>query len=378
MKQAWVLVLGLGFILALFFLQNFPPSLSEVKFANLLPIHLPYKWHRVIPVSIGLGVIAITWLISENTALILAFTPYFVKLTLFDTKGIIIIFLTVLAIWIYKSYKGVAAIFGTVALILLLSNLHIPKYNSNQMQLEVNNRVREETVISNYRDVVPLWFKRIAYNKWFFSYQFYSMYLLEQLNFDKLVSPSEQGVTIARNLWGKDFPDIFFWEIPLVLYFLYKRKVTPKPIMGLIVGAVVVIGSLPYYHHFLSHELIWRSNRPYVEYKLISSLNIIPDTQHVTISSILDPLEDYYYFEYQKIPNPKQIAFRHFDLSKEASPEGIYIGFPGEFLGSRINKNENNFAVSELPLNMQLLDSFNFPNHVSFGNGDSIWTVKIN
>ena len=108
------------------------------------------------------------------------------------------------------------------------------------------------------------------------------------------------------------------------------------------------------------------------------------------VTNLIGPSQYYYAWEFQLDPsqflankdeNPTldNVHFYNFDLTEDKSPsKGIYIGFPGQFLGNQKIKNTNDFSASDLPGDRYLLDSFSFEKHVSYGNGDQIWVVQVN
>jgi hypothetical protein len=78
-------------------------------------------------------------------------------------------------------------------------------------------------------------------------------------------------------------------------------------------------------------------------------------------------------------PDFGRFRFYNFDFTNQKNlPSGVYVGFPGQFIGNKITKNSNDFSSDELPKNMRLLSSFKFEKHVSYGNGDQIWMVQVN
>jgi hypothetical protein len=235
----WTSVLVL---VAALMIQNFPPSFAEIHVLNSLhnflpaPILYSYKWHRIIPVSISGLALIFLWLITKQISgsnwsmLMMAISPWFVKLALFDLAGITLLAFVLLAIfgWV-KSQKVVITIGLVGSLLLLWSYRTMDKYPVEQAKFDVDQRVREETKINNYLDIIPLKIKRISYNKWYFEYLNYVPRFFNILNWDKLVSPSEQGTTVARSLWGETgISSLFFWQILLAILGLFTLKNLPK------------------------------------------------------------------------------------------------------------------------------------------------------
>ena len=174
--------------------------------------------------------------------------------------------------------------------------------------------------------------------------------------------------------------------IPVGLLSALALQHTPKLIMyaG---GIIVFIGLVATFDYFLFYQLYWRDNRPQVQLTM-AEMAVKHSANFVT--TILGR-SFFYYAWLVKMPpqnlwqdmengnNFDNIKFDHFELKDKGTPAGhTYVGFPGEFVGDKKLDNRNDFSVKDLPKNYQLLDAYRPHDSVSFGNGDEIWTVKIN
>lgn len=498
------------FLVALFLVGRFPPTLSEVvgleqsliyksgatvqiayPFPILLGSLLPrsvlysYQWHRLLPISAGLFALI---LFPETgwAIIILAISPWFVRAAFFDLNAVLTLILVEAILWLDKNNKNFllpffilmlsftslagivfAGIFVIVlamrqkiigalvcGIILFLTFLPFGRYQTIYAQIlgsfdnydftratfDVNYRAHDETVINNYQTVIPLAIERISYNKWFFKYLHDSKSIFNSFNFDRIFSPSEEGITVARSLWGETgFMSLFFWEMWLVLLgilswqtILPKHKkiivvtsiagviatiVTPsanfeqagilvlisicllaghgvnflvrKPVILVITIFISVVGIISSYYYFFHYELAWRDNRPFVMYNTAALARDYPQ-QPVVITDIIGPNQ--FYYAWEKHLDPKEfwstntdypkyanVRFDNFDLTKKLCfKSAIYIGFPGQFIGNGAIGKNNDFFASQLPGNMRLLSAFKFEKHVSYGNGDQIWAVQVN
>lgn len=310
-------------------------------------------------------------------------------------------------------------------------------YSLARASFEVDQRVREETRINNYRDIFPLSLKRLSYNKYYFWLTKIAVHFTKILNLEYLSSPAQIHTTVSKNLWReKRLPLVLFWQLPLIFIGLLnfsqlERSLKQLVLTGIVVsivatglsiqsqfetqgllivipfsilmvlglqkimhwklvtislGLIAIVGLLASYHHFLLHELYWRDNRPFVFTELVKTIG--DTTQPVTVSNVLGPTHFYYVWltrtNPQKLwqsfgPEPQidNVKFRHFDLSSEQYLAGtFYIGLPGEFLGNRGRDNKNDFSPYELPNHLRLKTTIPIKDAVSYGNGNFIWSVE--
>ncbi len=301
---------------------------------------------------------------------------------------------------------------------------------STQSEL-VDQRVRYEYKINNFENHVPLIVKRLVYNKFYFAYRSIVSQFAKVIDPEKWAFPGQSVSTVARSLWGsKGLAWIMFWQFPLALAaikFLSSREkeaaglfltwgilgmtVTDAgnflgPGAGLIVpltlgsvavitrinlrkwwpiGVIVLWGCAAFLFHFVYHEDYWRDNRP----KAFAAMAVMEQkygqNQPTQITTLIGRSFLYYAWKTELHPNDlwpgiktgliKNVYFDHFDLKNAKRDKKIYIGFPGEFLGSK--QLDNSFDQSQLPGEFRLLESYKTRDSLSFGNGDNIWAVEI-
>lgn len=309
-----------------------------------------------------------------------------------------------------------------------------PEISSETVSNEVDLRVRDEFKSNNYQDILPLKIKRMVYNKLFFMYRIGWRTLFQSVTLENLTFPGQSDATVTRGMWNsKGLSWIFFWQIILVILGIWHIKTKnnrqfseviilvtwagiamflfdndflvngiglvpamaiaagwginniPKKLL-IVVGIIAAMGIFTTYYHFITHELYWRDNRPEVQTQIAKMAIEYKALQATTILG----RSFWYYVWLNKIPIDQVVAglnnnmfgetkFEHFDFTG-ATPlkNGVYVGFQGEFLGNRKEKNSNQFSADELPKRFELLESWQTHDTVSFGNGDYIWAVKIN
>lgn len=296
----------------------------------------------------------------------------------------------------------------------------------------VDQRVRYETSLNNYQEPVPLTAKRFVYNKAYFFYRQVAQNVVGNFSLERISFPGQGDATVARSLWGsKNLSWMFFWQIPLVIWIIARwRKIDHRTrtlagiyaawgVAGLILGntggwqenimgglvsamiliswwysktsrkfrigiiTLIIVSMVPSFYHFVSHESIWRDNRPGVHLDMAKMAQKYKATQVTTILG-----RSFLYYGWIK-QIPAEIFWRgvqagmkiegtKFDHFEKPSDPGVYVGLPGEFVGSKQLDMKNDFNPKELKANWELIDQVPIRDTVSFGNGDYIWVVKVN
>ncbi len=288
---------------------------------------------------------------------------------------------------------------------------------------------------NNYDNVLPLTMKRLVYNKFYFAYRDFIKHASGLLSLERVGFPGQSDATVSRNLWtSKGMSWLPFWMIPLVIFGIFQMKKAPHEIrnwtviltvwgflslllgknenmlgngIGIMLGASFVFGvawvslrnkfgkiaiaaliltsGFANGWHFLGNELYWRDNRPDAQMK-IAEMTI--DHSATQVSTVLGRSFFYYALAKQLPPDDlwkgmetnslNGVNFAQFDF-KETSPKaGIYVGFPGDFLGSKREVRNNDFSSEMLPSGWKLLEEYKLRDSINFGNGDFIWTVSVN
>jgi hypothetical protein len=296
----------------------------------------------------------------------------------------------------------------------------------------VDQHVRYEYKINDYRNIIPLPVKRLVYNKYYFAYRDITEQAGKVLDWEKWSFPGQAATTVAKSLWAsKGLGWITFWQLVLAIWASKKLKSREKEIgwlflswaavmmflssgsnflsagLGIVVplaiwsaagvneinwkkwwpaGILAVWGGTAFIYHFAANEVYWRSNRPMAFMQMAESGKKYGNDKPTQITTILGRTFLYYAWITRQ-PADKlwtgvatgkidQVTFNHFDLKNQKSDKQIYIGFPGEFLGSK--ELDNSFSARQLPGEYKLLYSFQTHDTLSFGNGDYIWTVEVN
>jgi hypothetical protein len=296
----------------------------------------------------------------------------------------------------------------------------------------VDQRARYEYRINNYVGAIPLQIKRLVYNKFYFSYRAIAQQTAKVLDIEKWSFPGQSVATVSRSLWAsKGLPWLLFWQVAIALWAVrslsHEEKqagilflawaiigmvfATERVFLGPGIGIVVPVAlwsgkALSNYdfkkywlisilliwgvganlYHFINNEVYWRDTRPKAfmemarmakryksEYSGIQVTTMIGRSfLYYAFTNGLPPSSLWAAVENGRIGN---VYFDHFELKKMNPTHELYIGFPGEFLGSK--QIDNSFDSKELPGKYKLLDSYKTHDSLSFGNGDYIWAIKV-
>lgn len=272
------LLLGISFLVVLFFLQRFPLSPEEVqenylawslgnqpklspeakenltnfpkdKFIFSLPIKkffptqilLSPKFHRLpnLILSILILVLVSSFVFKYQspsiyiaTVFFLSLTPWYALVSVFNFSSLIILTLSLLLFFSFFKSKLLFIILSLfLILFLFLHRFQLvsqtifsdPDTSISHQSFEVDQRVRQEFKLNGYQDIIPIAIKRIGYNKYFFYYRRLAREALKIFDWERLSSPSQVQTTIAKNLWSeRGFPLLFFWQIPLFFLGLFS------------------------------------------------------------------------------------------------------------------------------------------------------------
>lgn len=296
----------------------------------------------------------------------------------------------------------------------------------------VDQRARYEYKINNYEGVIPLQIKRLVYNKFYFAYRAISQQAAKVLDIEKWSYPGQSVATVSRSLWAsKGLPWLLFWQAAAAVWaikFLSREEkqvgflfltwaiiamafATERGFLGPGIGIVVpvalwsgkaianfdlrkywlipvllILGAGANIYHILNNEVFWRDTRPQAFMQMAKMAERYQnDFSSIQVTTIIGRSFMYYAFAAKLPPsalwagleNGKigNVFFDHFELKNSTPIHNLYIGFPGEFLGSK--QLDNSFGVKELPGKLKLLESYQTHDSLSFGNGDYIWAIKV-
>ncbi|MFA7301126.1 MAG: hypothetical protein WC069_02365 [Candidatus Shapirobacteria bacterium] len=273
-----------------------------------------------------------------------------------------------------------------VALVLVLFNINIignnpaifNKLSIKDAQIEVTHRISTEDSLKNDLKV-SLWWRRVSYNKYFFTYK---QVLAETLPFFDFESIFFQEI----NPLAQKSVVIFYWPEMFLLvfsfYFLVKNKnnslsnllfvgfltagvsyvfsegavylrlilvmfpislllgmgyVKLPKFVNILLTLFVVFGAYNAINDLNVRSDYWLDNRPLAFefwYREIDKLDLTKYNK-IQVSSLVGDAKQYCYFYLGKICDDKKFEFNSFDLSLKSEKSTLYAGFAGEFVGSR-------------------------------------------
>lgn len=439
-KWQWTLLVIIFVIQVLVgILINYPPTSEQLKL--LFWVTGQGNWALWILRILSLGFLFLTFeiwkkIIPENiyawSLLILSISPSFFNLWYLYPLLLLKIFLTIWSIfWIKKNNKSFWWIFLILGIIvfnrLALENKAaiFNKFSFKDAQNEVTARfVSEDSLKEKMK--MPLWWRRISYNKYFFVYkqivaEVLPYFDLESLYFQE-VSPTEQKSMV-----------MFYWPEILTLmvgiYFFGKNKKDGKVLVGLflislfdyvfsegsidrrlllvmwplsivmatawveiidlaknkyvmakwsfgIVGILLFLAFSFNFYDLKVREEYWFDNRPLAFqfwYENLNKVNL-DNYQKIYVSSIIGDSQKYCRFYLGDKCNQEKWIFKSFDLEKDKiENKTIYAGFAGEFVGSKFKNDISNDWKNEAELKgLSFLEVKSLLNTIAYRYGNDI------
>lgn len=262
------------------------------------------------------------------------------------------------------------------------------KLNFKDAQTEVTNRISSEDSLKE-SIVLPLWWRRITYNKFFFSYkqivaEFLPFFDFESIFFQEINPLSQKSIVIfywpeiylfvlgiyfLYNLNNRKFNkfilvllliswlDFVFSEgsifkrlvlvvfpISLIIgvgfYNLYRNKGILSKISFYLVSVFILFGLYNSFCDLSARREYWLDNRPIAFAFWYEELLKIDISKYdsVQITSIVGNSKPYCYFYLGNVCDSK-FVFESFDLTKTKNINSIYAGFAGEFVGFNFKNN---------------------------------------
>lgn len=319
-------------------------------------------------------------------------SPLFLILVL--VYPLICLKLLIFIIGIYLGLKN-KYIFGLLAILLIVFNWQVlgnkaaifNKLNLKDAQNEVTQRISSEDTLKESINM-PLWWRRISYNKYFFSYKQILTEIIPFFDFESIffqeINPLAQK-SIVIFYW----PEIYLFV--LGLYFLIKLKNNSlnrflliiillswidfvfsegqiyKRLVLIVFPVSIVIG-LGFYNLYIlfrkfnvlatiafafisififfgiinsfidlnTRRDYWLDNRPVAYQFWFTELKKIDLNKYnnVQISTIIGDSKAYCLYYLGDKCNSNKFIFNSFDLSITRSLNIVYAGFAGEFVGS--------------------------------------------
>jgi len=289
--------------------------------------------------------------------------------------------------------------FAVLALVLMVFNWQVLgnkasiffKLNLKDAQTEVTHRISSEDALKE-SITMPLWWRRITYNKFFFSYKQIVAEVLPFFDFETIffaeINPLSQK-SIVIFYW----PEIYLFVLGIYFLYNFKNQKINKFVLTtilwcwidfvfsegsvfkrlvLVVFPLSLVISVGYYNLFMTNSLLskilfylvsvfllfgvvnsfydlsarreyWLDNRPIAFEFWYSELNKIDldKFEKVVVTSLIGDSKSFCYFYLGKICDERKFVFNSFDLTKEKVNKSIYAGFAGEFVGPDFKNNIN-------------------------------------
>lgn len=369
--------------------------------------------------NFGLIALAITLFYLKTKSVVatmlLTITPWWFRFGVFDRQ---IGWLIVINICLWLVVKNKYWLFG---LLLILNLFPIYKTNSwfwkdeslniQTAQTQTIIRFESETQINQGREILPVKFKKIAYNKYFYLIRNASVKLAKTLDWENISSPSQKGVTVGNNpfnnkglslvvlpililgILGISKDSIILGSVAILTGFLGRtddvlvNTMLMAPILALGAGNLIIkspkllkmvmwlwilLASKDLWTQFVYHEAQWNQNKNRTMVILADTARITPGK--LVVTETLGPTRWYYYYKYGQ---DDRILFKPFNLKEEKKLEDYsYIGLPGEFAGNKGWEGKNSFEISEAKQSLKIVTRIPLVDTVSFGNGDEIWVGR--
>jgi hypothetical protein len=388
---------------------NFPPTGEQLGILNGLKVNgMLNLWVLRVITLMMLGSVLYSWRIivekvdeslKDWSCLIILTTPVFLVLAMVHPIIAFKLGLMVILIYLGQRYlrNKLVIVWGTLAVVTILINVFIlgnkpaifNKLSFKDAQVELVTRITNEDSL-NPKMVVPLWWRRIAYNKYFFVYKEVTAEALPFFDLESLflqeVHPMEQKSVVmfywieiyllvlgvyfivrSKNFrlkrlilmgimlaWvnyifseGEVYLRLIYMIFPLSIIIAQgweslmvsaKNKYVLAKIFCPIVGVVILYGMQINYLDMTVRTQKWFDNRPLAFQFWFENLKKIDYSRYdrVQISSLVGEAKAYCYFYLGDTCNQDKYVFKSFDLSQEkAVPKSIYAGFAGEFVGPR-------------------------------------------
>jgi len=365
-------------------------SLWLLRILSLALLFLTFKvWKKIIPDKIYF-----------SSCLILSISPSFFNLWYLYPLLLLKVFLVIYGFHFLQKYRKSFLVFFVILGVIIFNRFVLEnkaaifnKLSLKDAQNEVTARFTAEDSLREKIEL-PLWWRRISYNKYFFVYkeivaEILPYFDLESLYFQE-VSPTEQK-SMVMFYW----PEIF--TLVAGIYFLTKNKenykvlellfsisifdyvfsegpidkrllltmwplaiimaiawvemiklsknnyVLAKWSLGIVGGLLFLAFSFNFYDLKVREEY-WFDNRPLAFQFWYENLDKIDldNYQKIYVSSIIGDSKKYCYFYFGNKCNDGKWIFKSFNL-KESNVENntVYAGFAGEFVGPKFKNDIN-------------------------------------
>ena len=426
-------------------LINYPPTTEQLRI--LFFGNNQGNWLLWILRILSLGLLFLTFRVWKKvipekiygwSLLILSISQSFFDLWYLYPLFLLKVFLLVTGLSLLKRYKS-----GYLVLFLILGAIFLNrfilenkaaifnKFSFSEAQKEVTARFISEDSLKGKIEL-PLWWRRLSYNKYFFIYkgvtaEFLPYFDLESLYFQE-VSPTEQksmvmfywpeiltlvvgiyfcaknnknnkliGTLILISIFDYVFSEggidrrllMSMWPLSIVMATawveiieLSKNKYILAKWSLVIVGFLLFLAFIFNFYDLKAREEYWFDNRPLAFqfwYENLSKMDL-DNYQNIYISSIIGDSKKYCYFYIGKSCNDPKWVFNSFDLEKNnLENKSIYAGFAGEFVGSKFKNDISSDWKKEAELKgLSFINVKSLLNTIAYKYGNDIGVAVSN
>lgn len=382
-------------------LIKYPPTSEQLRL--LFFINGQGNWYLWILRILSLALLFLTFkiwkkLVPEKiygwSLIILSISPTIFILWYLYPLLLLKVFLVIGGLYLLKKYKKRYLVLCLILGVIVFNRLVLEnkaaifnKFSFKDAQNEVTARFVAEDSLKEKIEL-PLWWRRISYNKYFFIYKEVVAEVLPYFDLESLffqeVSPTEQKsmvmfywpeiLTLVVGIYflsknKKDYKDLGYlflvsvfdyvfsegsidrrllltmWPLSIVMAEAWvemievskNKYILAKWSLG-IVGVLLFLAFSFNFYDLKVREEYWFDNRPLAFqfwYENLSKINL-DNYQKIYVSSIVGDSKKYCYFYFGNKCNEEKWIFKSFDLEKDkVENKTIYAGFAGEFVGSK-------------------------------------------
>lgn len=386
-------------------LVNYPPTEEQLRLLSWFSLngYLSLWMLRLISLIV-LFLIFKIWKelvdrkIYQWSLIVLLMSPAIFALWYLFPLYVLKILLVMIFLYFYqKISRGKTLLVGLIVAFVICFNRFVlldkaavfNKLSFKDAQNEVTSRfVSEDSLLDKIE--LPLWWRRVAYNKYFFVYkqvlaEVLPFFDLETLFFQEM-PPTEQK-SMVMWFWPEVYVLIFgiyFWtkkkerkanSVTFVLFFIslvdfvfsegssYLRMITTMWPLSIVIGIgfenLILLTKNKYglakfgfglmvfllilsfgfnFYDLNNRKEYWFDNRPLAFQFWFENIKKVgvKDFQKIYVSSLVGDSKKYCYFYFGQSCNDIKWIFKSFDLSKEnPTNKTIYAGFAGEFVGPK-------------------------------------------
>ncbi len=417
-------------------INRYPPTIEQLLFVNLLTKTITTSWIllwtlRLLTLVTMILSLRIYFLLlcklTKNrdvayvsSLIILASPLFFSTWYLYPTYAVFSLLALVILFFVANKKGLIMVCILSIFFNLVIKQSH-PKFfeafNASVMTSQVTDRFQNEDSITE-KIAIPLWFKRLSYNKYYFSYK---TIINEVLQFPDLetwffdeVHPLSQksmvmfywpelllavygGAVILRNnqflakklgmyllvgfvffVFSNDLQASYrqylsWWFLSVVIgvgIVSISSYAFMKYIYSLVM-AILFLSVLFNYYDLVKRQDFWFDNRPIAYGYLFPTIKTVNYKSTVYMTSLIGHAAEYCKFYYGVCP--AYYNFDGFNISKKPlARNGIYAGFIGEFAGTRMENNFNDSDIKMIISNVKVVGIYKLRDSIAYLYGENI------